>query len=209
MNSLRVLPYGPRALLVETDHPTTTADVLRSLDGVEEIVPGACTVLVLHDGRRHIDADIANAASQSSTNVASSIDGPVVVIDVVYDGVDLDDVATRIGLDVGSLVDLHSSAEYEVAFCGFAPGFAYLSGLPDGLHVPRRDTPRTRVPAGSVAIAGPYAAVYPTASPGGWNLLGHTDATVWDVTVDPPALLTPGTRVRFRPVEARPVEVRS
>ena len=85
-----------------------------------------------------------------------------------------------------------------MAFCGFAPGFGYLTGLPDDLHVPRRATPRTRVPAGSVALAGPYAGVYPQASPGGWQLVGRTDAVLFDVDRDPPALLMPGTTVRFR-----------
>ncbi len=93
---------------------------------------------------------------------------------------------------------MHSGAGYTVRFCGFAPGFAYLDGLDPRLHVPRRDDPRTSIPAGSVAIAGEFAGVYPRASPGGWRLLGRTDASLWDVDRDPPALLTPGTRVRFR-----------
>ena len=93
----------------------------------------------------------------------------------------------------------HSECTYTVAFCGFMPGFAYMVGLPPELHLPRRDTPRTRVPAGAVAIAAEFAGVYPRESPGGWHLLGRTDATLWDETGSVPALLAPGTTVRFRP----------
>ncbi len=95
------------------------------------------------------------------------------------------------------VVERHTAPTYRCAFCGFAPGFAYLTGLDPALHLPRRPTPRTRVPAGSVAIAAEYAAVYPSASPGGWHLIGHTDATMWDATRDEPALVRPGTLVRF------------
>ena len=124
-----------------------------------------------------------------------------VVLDVVYDGDDLGDVAGAAGLTVEEVVEIHSGALYGCDFCGFAPGFAYLSGLDPRLHLPRRATPRTSVPAGSVAIAGPYTAAYPSASPGGWHLLGRTDATMWDLGADPPALITPGATVRFRPVD--------
>jgi KipI family sensor histidine kinase inhibitor len=98
------------------------------------------------------------------------------------------------------VIALHSAASYTVAYLGFSPGFGYLTGLDPALHVPRRTVPRTVVPAGSVAIAGPYASVYPSASPGGWRLLGHTPTVLWDVRRDPPSLLGPGTRVRFQPV---------
>jgi KipI family sensor histidine kinase inhibitor len=120
-----------------------------------------------------------------------------VSIPVTYDGEDLTTVATLTGLSVAEVIDRHTSGVYEVAFVGFAPGFAYLTGLDPTLHVPRLATPRTRVPEGSVAIAGPYAAVYPTPSPGGWNLLGRTAIPVFDPRREPPALLAPGTRVRF------------
>jgi KipI family sensor histidine kinase inhibitor len=102
-------------------------------------------------------------------------------------------------LSPSQLIDLHTGAEYTVRFCGFSPGFAYLDGLDPRLHVGRRASPRTAVPAGSVAIAGEFTGVYPRSSPGGWQLLGRTDAQLWEVTRDPPALLTPGTRVRFVP----------
>jgi KipI family sensor histidine kinase inhibitor len=103
-------------------------------------------------------------------------------------------------LSVEEVVARHSAGSYVSAFCGFAPGFAYLSGSDPVLHVSRRSSPRTRIPVGSVAIAGEYSAVYPSASPGGWRLLGRTGTPVWDVERDPPNLLPPGTRVRFREV---------
>ncbi len=118
-------------------------------------------------------------------------------IPVEYAGDDLAEVAERGALTVDEVIDAHSGATYTVAFCGFAPGFAYLTGLPAALHLPRRATPRPRVPAGSVAIAGDLAAVYPTASPGGWHLLGRTTVGLFDPAGRPPALLTPGTKVRF------------
>jgi KipI family sensor histidine kinase inhibitor len=121
-----------------------------------------------------------------------------VVLDVLFDGPDLAEVAELTGLDVGTLVDALTTTRLTAAFGGFAPGFAYLTGLPDDLQVPRRATPRTRVPAGAVGLAGPYAGVYPRASPGGWQLVGRTDAVLFDVDRDPPALLSPGTSVRFR-----------
>ncbi len=114
---------------------------------------------------------------------------------MVYGGSDLPFVAARWGVSVEAAVRRLASTEFTVAFCGFAPGFAYLSGLPDGLAVPRLSTPRSKVPAGSVALAGEYAGIYPTASPGGWRIVGRTDARLFDIERDPPALLTPGTHV--------------
>jgi len=116
---------------------------------------------------------------------------------VTYDGPDLDDVAVLTKLSVEQIVALHTGRELTVAFCGFAPGFAYLSGLPKDLQVSRRDEPRTRVPAGSVGLAGDRTGVYPRESPGGWQLIGRTDVVLWDLERDPPALLRPGLRVRF------------
>ncbi len=115
----------------------------------------------------------------------------------MYDGEDLDDVARATGLDRDEVIARHTGSSFRVDFCGFAPGFAYLRGLDEALWLPRRSTPRTRVPAGSVAIADVYSAVYPGVSPGGWHLLGTTSTRVWDVDRDPPALLEPGTEVRF------------
>lgn len=124
--------------------------------------------------------------------------GETLVLDVVYDGADLKSTAVEVGLDVDGLVRAHAAVEYTVAFCGFAPGFAYLRGLDPSQHVRRLAEPRTRVPAGSVAIAGDVTGIYPRSSPGGWRLLGRTDSALWDLDREPPTLLTPGTAVRFR-----------
>lgn len=117
------------------------------------------------------------------------------------DGPDLAEVASRTGRTPAEVVALHARRVYTVYMLGFSPGFAYLGSLPAALEVPRRDTPRTEVPAGSVAIAARQTAVYPIASPGGWNLIGRTDAVLWDPRADPPTPLAPGRRVRFVPVD--------
>ena len=119
------------------------------------------------------------------------------LIALVDDGVDLDEVAELTGLSREEVVDRHSAPEYVVAFLGFAPGFAYLLGGDERLHVPRLPKPRERVPGGTVAIAGPYSGIYPRDSPGGWRLLGRTTLTLFDARRRPPALLAPGDRVRF------------
>ena len=124
-------------------------------------------------------------------------DERLVELSTTYDGDDLDDVARRWDMTTDEAVATHTGTEFVVAFVGFAPGFAYCTGLPAELAVPRLDRPRPKVPAGSVGLAGEYTGVYPTASPGGWRLVGRTDAALWDADRDEPALLTPGTRVRF------------
>jgi KipI family sensor histidine kinase inhibitor len=116
------------------------------------------------------------------------------------DGEDLEEIAEQLALSPAAVVELHASTEYEVYMLGFSPGFAYLGILPDALVVPRRPTPRPRVPAGSVAIAERQTAVYPAVTPGGWNLIGRTELPLWDVDREPPALLSPGDRVRFVPI---------
>jgi KipI family sensor histidine kinase inhibitor len=183
----------PRDVAPLIDHPD-----------VVEVVPGAETVLVVVADPTRLDlVRRAVEALEGESARTRGRDGSdrEVVLDVVYDGDDLGDVADAAGLTVDAVVGIHSGALYRCDFCGFAPGFAYLSGLDRRLHLPRRATPRTSVPAGSVAIAGPYTAAYPSASPGGWHLLGRTDAALWNLEADPPALITPGTTVRFRPVE--------
>lgn len=200
--TVRLLPCGRRAVLVEIDDVLGyQAALTRALpDGVEELVPAARTLLVRFDPSV-TDANRLGASLRrvSPVDSAAAAAGEV-VIPVVYDGEDLAEVAAEAGLSVASLVERHSAGAYVSAFCGFAPGFAYLSGLDPALHVSRRPSPRTRIPAGSVAIAGEYSAVYPSASPGGWRLLGRTGVPVWDVERDPPNLLPPGTRVRFTAV---------
>lgn len=193
---------GDRALLLDLESIEAVIgryDALRAdpPPGVTELVPAARTLLVAFDPRAtaadRLAADLAARPAGAGERAAAG----VVEVPVRYDGADLADVARITGLAEEEVVRRHAGADYTVAFCGFSPGFGYLTGLPPELHLPRRDTPRTKVPAGAVAIAGEYAGVYPRPSPGGWQLLGSTDVVVWDLDRDPPALLTPGTRVRF------------
>ncbi|MFF9810050.1 allophanate hydrolase subunit 1 [Streptomyces coeruleorubidus] len=203
---MRVLPVGEDALLVEVssgdEAQALHAELLRrraegSLSA-REIVPAARTVLL--DG---LDAPGRVAAELTAAELPPAPPRPreAVEIPVRYDGPDLADVAAHWGVPVREVARIHARTEFRVAFCGFAPGFGYLTGLPPRYDVPRRSTPRTAVPAGSVALAGPYTGVYPRSSPGGWQLIGTTDAVLWDHTRVPAALLSPGTRVRFVPVE--------
>ncbi len=161
----------------------------------DEVVPGACSVLF--DGLGDLEALAGLLVGW--TPGAAADPGVLVEVPVVYDGADLEDVAARWGTDVDGVVSRHAATEFVSAFCGFAPGFAYLAGLPEEHAVPRLDSPRTRVPAGSVGLAGAWCGVYPSASPGGWRLLGRTDLRLWDPDRSRPALLEPGTRVRFVP----------
>ncbi|MCG3749873.1 allophanate hydrolase subunit 1 [Amycolatopsis sp. Poz14] len=169
-----------------------------ALDGVEEIVPGARTLLVVASTSA-LEAARSLLASADLDHPPAG-DGREVVLDVRYSGEDLSLVAADAGLSVDEAIALHTSAVYTVAFTGFAPGFGYLAGLPAELQQPRLSSPRTRVPAGSVAIADEYTGVYPRESPGGWRLIGHTEATLFDPSAEQPALFTPGLRVRFRSV---------
>ncbi|MEU7412984.1 allophanate hydrolase subunit 1 [Streptomyces sp. NPDC042638] len=200
-----IRPAGRHALLIELPDAERTgafhAELLRLraagiLPPVEEIVPGARTVLL--DGVADPEA-LARRLADRDMPAQAADDRGTIRIPVRYDGPDLEGVAALWGIGADEVAARHSSYTYRVAFCGFAPGFGYLTGLPPHLHVPRRDTPRTRVPAGSVALAGPYSAVYPRATPGGWQLIGTMPdpAPLWDLARDEPALLTPGTRVRF------------
>jgi KipI family sensor histidine kinase inhibitor len=201
---VRVLPYGDRALLVEVDGTDAVTGVHRALEadplpGQRELVPAARTVLVVLD-RPPTDLDVATLRRLPVHAAGPGDAAPAVELPVVFDGPDLAEVAALTGRTVPDLVAAFTAAELIVAFSGFAPGFGYLTGLPPELHVPRRATPSTRVPAGSVALAGPFAGVYPRASPGGWQLVGRTDAVLFDVDRQQPALLVPGARVRFREV---------
>jgi KipI family sensor histidine kinase inhibitor len=142
-----------------------------------------------------VDVDSLAGVLRSWSPGAALPPGPLVEVPVVFDGPDLDAVAARCG---GDPVAMLTSVELTSAFCGFAPGFAYLVGLPDELRMPRLDRPRARVEPGSVGLADGYCGIYPTASPGGWRIVGHTDAVLWDVARPQPALLAPGTRVVLR-----------
>jgi 5-oxoprolinase (ATP-hydrolysing) subunit B len=197
-----VRPYGDAAVLVEVDDPNAILglrDALTDVAGVDELVPGARTLLIRFDARATSPSLLADAVTAAEHGPVRQHDGGHVDVDVHYDGADLDDVAAAAGCSVHAVIERHTASEYTVAFCGFAPGFAYLTGLDPSLHVARMPSPRTSVPAGSVAIAGEFTGVYPRSSPGGWRLLGRTDAPLWDLDRTPPALLTPGTTVRFVP----------
>ncbi|WP_329341464.1 5-oxoprolinase subunit PxpB [Streptomyces sp. NBC_00663] len=201
---MRALPVGDTALLVEVssgeEAQALHAELLRrraegSLS-VREIVPAARTVLL--DGLAE-PARLAAELTAADVPPAPPRAGAVVEIPVQYDGPDLADVAAHWGVPPHEVARIHTATEFTVAFCGFAPGFGYLTGLPERYDVPRRATPRTAVPTGAVALAGPYTGVYPRSSPGGWQLIGTTEAVLWDHARVPAALLSPGTCVRFVP----------
>jgi 5-oxoprolinase (ATP-hydrolysing) subunit B len=197
---MQLRQYGPAAWLVDDidDAPAWARGLEHAaLRGVTEIVPAESTVLV------RCERDAAPALGEllgSIEPAPSTPHGELVTIDVEYDGADLAEVAERTGLDMDGVVQCHTAARYRVAFCGFSPGFAYLGGLDPALVLPRRDRPRLRVPARSVAIAAHYSAVYPSVSPGGWHLLGTALTDVWDLAQSQPALLSPGATVSFRAV---------
>lgn len=200
---------GDRAHLIEIDgeYPEVLA-VHRALVGdrqvgVVDLVPAARTVLVTFDPSVLAPAAVADWITHVVSDAGPRSDGEtepapaVIEVPVHYDGDDLDEVAALTGLSPAQVVEAHTASVWTVAFTGFAPGFAYLVGGDPRLQVPRRATPRAAVPAGAVGLAGPYSGVYPRSSPGGWQLIGHTERTIWDVQVDPPALLRPGLRVQF------------
>jgi KipI family sensor histidine kinase inhibitor len=198
----RVLRCGAEAVLVEAGDLDEVVGLHASLrarrpPGVLELVPGARTLLVTFDPARTTAAALAADLRAREPAPPERDGGRLVEIPTVYRGADLDAVAEHTGLTAREVVDRHAAGEYTVAFCGFSPGFAYLTGGDPALRVPRRADPRTKVPAGSVAIADAFTGVYPRELPGGWQLLGHTDVSLWDLDRDPPALLAPGTRVRF------------
>ena len=201
---MKLLRYGEGAALIECADgvdPIAVRDALlgSAAPGVLQVVPAARTVLVEIDPTRTSVEQLGTLLAGLHLGARQPDDEPEVAIEVRYDGPDLAGVAGELGTDVDSVIERHSRASYRVAFCGFAPGFAYLTGLDPALRVPRLAEPRTTVPAGSVAIADEFTAVYPRRSPGGWRLIGSTGAVLWQVDRDPPALLRPGTTVRFLP----------
>ncbi len=202
-----VLDYGDQALMVQcgsTAEVLAWAAALRSagLPGVVDIVPAARTVLVKLDGPRYQGKIRQRLRKMRVTaqEAAPSDRSADVVIDVVYDGPDLAEVAGHTGLTTAQVIDAHTGSLWRVGFSGFAPGFAYLVDGDPRLRVPRRSEPRTSVPAGSIGLAGEFSAVCPRQSPGGWQLIGRTDAILWDLNRSNPALLTQGMWVQFRAI---------
>ena len=200
---MKVRVAGERGLLVEVEDLATVHRLhaaLRELDppGMVELVPAYRTVLIVADpGQAEALDDLAARLPGLELPPAEAVAGETVEIPVRYDGEDLPEVAGLTGLEPDEVVRRHTAPEYTVAFLGFSPGFPYLVGLDPALEVPRRDTPRTSIPAGSVGLAGNQTGIYPTATPGGWQLIGRTEVTLFDPARDPPALLAPGTRLRF------------
>lgn len=188
-------PYGPAAVLFEFDEPDDRWAL--QCPPAQELVVGARTVLVRFDPLHTRIDDILAAATIDHTHREPP---RTHCVQVSFDGPDLAPVADASGLSVADVIARHTGAVYRAEFCGFAPGFAYLSGLDPALHLPRRSSPRPRVPRGAVAIAGPYTAVYPTASPGGWQLLGTTEFPLFDPLSDRPAQIVPGDLVRFEAI---------
>lgn len=214
---LRISPYGTEASLVDGLMPGTAVPICEEFlrqarasgIGVVDVVPAATSVVVTHAAHEAATVRRLLADAVQHVTSASNTDGyipsdrarrvlePVVEIPVRYDGADVEEVANHCGMSPADVITLHAGATYVVEFCGFSPGFAYLTGLPERLRLPRRSSPRPRVTAGSVAIAAGYSAVYPRDSPGGWHLLGTTSLTMWDASRVAPALLRPGMVVRF------------
>lgn len=200
---MRIRSVGVDALLLECGDAAEVeawrAELWRRREAGEmhasEIVPAARTVLL--DGVPDPAGTAERIAGWTPTPDATAEAHAEVAIPTRYDGTDLADVAAGWGVTVAEAVRRISGTELRVAFCGFAPGFAYLTGLPESWAVSRLPSPRPRVPAGSVALAGPYAGIYPSESPGGWRLVGRTEVTLFDIHRDPPSRLLPGTRVRL------------
>ena len=203
IQAVKFRPAGPWALLVEVDSLATVRALYARIQreraggwapGLLDVVPAARTVLL--DG---IADQAALAAEIRSWSIAPSppASGRVVEIECRYDGPDLGEVARQWGIPLERVAAVHSALSHEVAFCGFVPGFPYVAGLAGGREITRRDRPRTAVPPGSVALGDEYTGIYPRTSPGGWQIIGHTDAVMWDPGRDPAALLQPGDQVRF------------
>ncbi|MDL9938021.1 allophanate hydrolase subunit 1 [Gordonia sp. ABSL1-1] len=213
---MRVLPAGADAVVLDfSDVPDAADAVLGAcaavqaaitsglLTGVTDLIPSAHTLLVQAETGRGIDILGVRRALRTRQDAESPTTRTTaaVTIPVVYDGADLDAVATQLQMTVDEVIAAHRDTRWTVQFMGFAPGFGYLvptGAAPNPLTgVARRTDPRTQVPCGSVAIAAGYSAIYPRDSPGGWQLLGHTTIGLWDENAQPPALLAPGTIVTF------------
>jgi KipI family sensor histidine kinase inhibitor len=199
---VRTLPCGDRGLLVELADLDEVLALYGALvddppEGVVDLVPAARTLLLRLDPARTDVETVRRSLARTRPAPGSRSRGESVEVPVSYDGEDLAEVGRVTGLGERGVVEAHTGQDWTVAFCGFSPGFGYLVGEDDRLHVPRRSSPRKRVPAGAVALAGEFAGIYPRESPGGWQLIGHTTMLPWDLERDPPTVLLPGVSVRF------------
>jgi len=209
---MRFLPVSLTVLIVELNDLDETLALFASLeaepvDGIVDIVPAARTLMIRFHREILTAEGLAGTISTRDLSAKIAPSDMLVEIPVTYDGEDLKDVAELTGLSVSEVIERHTASEFTVAFCGFAPGFGYLVGGDPALQVPRRQSPRTKIPAGSVALAGAFSGVYPQASPGGWQIIGTTPLKMWDLMRDPPALFQPGYRVRFFDLAKRPQSV--
>lgn len=199
---MRFLPVNLSALMVELQSLEQTMALTDSLNelpikGIEEITPAARTLLVRYNPIIICENDLARQISVRDISKVVSKSSQLVTIPVHYNGEDIADVAEYLGVSINEVIRRHTENEYQVAFSGFAPGFGYMVSKNAQLHVPRRQSPRVRIPAGSVALAGEFSSVYPQASPGGWQLIGMTELAMWDINRPEPALVQAGTRVNF------------
>ncbi|MDQ2757738.1 MAG: allophanate hydrolase subunit 1 [Actinomycetota bacterium] len=199
---MRILPSGSTAILVEVDDLDEVVALYAALvddppPGVVDIVPAARTLLLVTDPVVGSLAEVERAVRATTPRADQRDHGELVKVPVTYDGEDLDEAADLLGCHAAELVRRHTAAEWTVAFCGFIPGFGYLTSPAWTAPVPRRSTPRTKVPPGAVALAGEFSGVYPRESPGGWQLVGRTALAMFDPTRSTPAILRPGVRVRF------------
>ena len=199
---MRFLPVNLSTFMVELESLEQTMALTDSLNempllGIEEITPAARTLLVRYNPITAKVDELVRAISIRDVSKIQSKVSQSVIIPVHYNGEDLAEVAQYLGISVDEVIRRHTEHEYQVAFSGFAPGFGYMVSKGAQLHVPRRQSPRVKIPAGSVALAGEFSSVYPQASPGGWQLIGTTDLAVWDIHREEPALLKAGYRVNF------------
>ncbi|MGL4307050.1 MAG: 5-oxoprolinase subunit PxpB [Mycobacteriaceae bacterium] len=201
---MKFRPAGEGGLLVEVDSLSSAINLYHSCislkpAGIIDLVPAARTLLIIFEPKVIKQSELIHIIHQalSLPTTQNHSQSPLVYIPVIYDGPDLTEVAEQTGLSKSEVIHIHTSAPWVVAFTGFAPGFAYLTRQNNPISVRRRNSPRATVPAGSVALASEFSGIYPCSTPGGWQLIGHTNVSLWDEKRITPALLKPGMEVKF------------